>query len=102
MLLVEAPEQAFRRPPLHPQRPYMSVEIDWMSARAQESWSLLPHEEDSLMTSVAVGIAKLGEPPYVASHKAGAAFIATGRALSVAAGRLSFVYGLKVGTNPSC
>lgn len=68
-----------------------------MCARDQESWNLLPHEEDALMTSVAVGIAKLGEPPYVASSKGGAAFTASGRALSVAAGRLSFVYGLKVG-----
>lgn len=62
----------------------------------QEAWAVLPRGEDTQATVVAVGIAKLGEPSYVAGSKVGTGFTATGRALSVAAGRLSFVYGLKV------
>ena len=52
------------------------------------------------LTAVAVGIAKLGEPALVsgasaAATAAGSSFVGTGRALSAAAGRLSFVFGLK-------
>ena len=48
------------------------------------------------LTAVAVGIAKLGEPAAVAGHKEASSFTGTGRALSAAAGRLSYVHGLKV------
>ena len=48
-------------------------------------------------TAVAVGIAKLGEPAVVSeASKQGGSFVASGRASSVAAGRLSYVNGLKV------
>lgn len=55
----------------------------------------------ALSTAIMVAIAKLGEPPVVAAGAAaavgtGSSFIGTGRALSAAAGRLSYVYGLKV------
>lgn len=51
-------------------------------------------------TAVAVGIAKLGEPPAVtagnaAAVAAGSSYVGTGRALSVAAGRLSYCYALR-------
>jgi len=51
-------------------------------------------------TAVAVGIAKLGEPAAVvagnaAAVAAGSSYVGTGRALSVAAGRLSYCYGLR-------
>ena len=51
-------------------------------------------------TAVMVAIAKLGEPAGVAAGSAaavaaGSSFIGTGRALSAAAGRLSYCYGLK-------
>lgn len=50
-------------------------------------------------TAVAVGIAKLGEPAAVvagnaAAVAAGSSYVGTGRALSVAAGRLSYTFGL--------
>lgn len=44
---------------------------------------------------MAVAIAKLGEPAVVAQFGGSGSFIGTGRALSAAAGRLSYVYGLK-------
>jgi acyl transferase domain-containing protein/acyl carrier protein len=50
-------------------------------------------------TAVAVGIAKLGEPAYYPSTTgksgggAGGGYVATGKALSVAAGRLSYTFG---------
>ncbi len=56
---------------------------------------LLGRDSDSRLTAVAVGIAKLGEPAAVAGHKDTSSFVGTGRALSVAAGRLSYVHGLK-------
>ena len=51
-------------------------------------------------TAVAVGIAKLGEPAAVAAGNAaavaaGSSYVGTGRALSAAAGRISYCYGLK-------
>lgn len=53
------------------------------------------------MTAVAVGIAKLGEPAVaLQAAKYGGGFVASGRASSVAAGRLSYVNGLKVGVWP--
>ena len=48
------------------------------------------------LTAVAVGIAKLGEPAVVAAHKEASSYVGTGRALSVAAGRLSYTHALKV------
>ena len=53
-----------------------------------------------LLTAVAVGIAKLGEPPAVAAGNAravaaGSSYVGTGRALSAAAGRISYCFGLK-------
>lgn len=52
----------------------------------------------STNTAVAVGIAKLGEPAYYPSTTgkrsgAGGGYVATGKALSVAAGRLSYTFG---------
>lgn len=52
------------------------------------------------LTAVAVGIAKLGEPAVVAAGlaaatAAGSSYVGTGRALSAAAGRLSYCFGLK-------
>jgi len=44
---------------------------------------------------VAVAIARLGEPAEVARARDGGSFVGTGRALSAAAGRLSYVNGLK-------
>lgn len=49
----------------------------------------------SSKTVVAVAIAKLGEPAVVAQFADGGSFVGTGRASSAAAGRLSYVYGLK-------
>ena len=51
-------------------------------------------------TAVAVGIAKLGEPPAVvagtaAAVTAGSSYVGTGLALSAAAGRISYCYGFK-------
>lgn len=52
------------------------------------------------LTAVAVGIAKLGEPAVVAAGTAaataaGSSYVGTGRALSAAAGRLSYCFGLR-------
>lgn len=52
-------------------------------------------DRDGGLTAVAVGIAKLGEPAVLATHKEASSFVGTGRALSAAAGRLSYVHGLK-------
>ncbi len=52
-------------------------------------------DTDASLTVVAVGIARLGEAPVVATHTGGRAFQGTGRALSAAAGRLSYIYDLK-------
>ena len=59
---------------------------------------MLSTDTGSDMTAVAVGIAKLGDPAVVinASKAGGGGFVASGRAPSVAAGRLSYVHGLKV------
>ena len=51
------------------------------------------------LTAVAVGIAKLGEPAVMAMHKEASSFVGTGRALSAAAGRLSYMHGLRVRPN---
>jgi acyl transferase domain-containing protein len=53
-----------------------------------------------MQTAVAIGIARLGDPPLVAHNIAaavssGSAYVGTGRALSAAAGRLSYVHGLR-------
>ena len=56
-------------------------------------------ESSDRLTAVAVGIAKLGEPAVMAMHKEASSFVGTGRALSAAAGRLSYVHGLKVRQN---
>ena len=62
----------------------------------QETWLLLP-DVGGRLTAVAVGVAKLGEPAAASvTGKAGSGFVASGRALSVVAGRLSYVHGLKV------
>lgn len=58
---------------------------------------MLPPDAGGEVTAVAVGIAKLGEPAVaVQASKHGGGFVASGRASSVAAGRLSYVNGLKV------
>jgi len=63
----------------------------------QDTWSvLIGGDTDGGLTAVAVGIAKLGEPIVMASFKEASSFVGTGRALSAAAGRLSYVHGLKV------
>jgi acyl transferase domain-containing protein len=61
----------------------------------QETAGLLTPDAGGSKTAVAVAIAKLGEPAVVAQFAGGGSFIGTGRALSAAAGRLSYVYGLK-------
>ena len=53
-------------------------------------------DADGRLTAVAVGVAKLGEPALVIAHKDASSFAGTGRALSAAAGRISYVHGLKV------
>lgn len=53
-------------------------------------------DADGRLTAVAVGVAKLGEPALVTAHKDASSFVGTGRALSAAAGRISYVHGLKV------
>ena len=73
----------------------------------QESRGLLPADDEGgggqggRRTAVAVAIAKLGEPAVVAGFTGGGSFVGTGRALSAAAGRLSYFYGLKVPHIPS-
>ena len=63
----------------------------------QDTWSILiGGDMDGGLTAVAVGIAKLGEPAVMASFNEASSFVGTGRALSAAAGRLSYVHGLKV------
>ena len=63
----------------------------------QDTWRMLiGGDTDGGLTTVAVGIAKLGEPAVLAAHKEASSFVGTGRALSAAAGRLSYVHGLKV------
>jgi hypothetical protein len=67
----------------------------------QETWGmLLGGDADGGLTAVAVGIAKLGESAAVAAHKDISSFVGTGRALSVAAGRLSYVHALKASLYP--
>ena len=61
----------------------------------QETAGLLTPDAGSSKTAVAVAIAKLGEPAVVTQFAGGGSFIGTGRALSAAAGRLSYMYGLK-------
>ncbi len=62
---------------------------------------MLPADTTDETTAVAVGIAKLGEPAVVhVASKHGGGFVASGRASSVAAGRLSYAYGLKAGFHP--
>ena len=56
---------------------------------------LIGGDSDGGLTAVAVGIAKLGEPAVVSAHKEASSFVGTGWALSAAAGRLSYVHGLK-------
>ena len=66
-------------------------------ANMQDTWGMLiGGDADRGLTAVAVGIAKLGEPAVLATHKEASSFVGTGRALSAAAGRLSYVHGLKV------
>ena len=63
----------------------------------QETWRMLPTDASGEFTAVAIGIAKLGEHALVLeASKQGGGFVASGRASSVAAGRLSYVNGLKV------
>ena len=57
---------------------------------------MLPQDTGSQQTVVAVAIAKLSEPAVVVAAPTGGSFGGTGKAASVAAGRLSYVYGLKV------
>lgn len=66
-------------------------------APEQDTWAMLAGgDADGRLTAVAVGVAKLGEPAVLAVHKDASSFVGTGRALSVAAGRLSYIHGLKV------
>lgn len=51
-------------------------------------------------TVVAIAIAKLSEPAVVAAQTRHGSFAGTGKALSVAAGRLSYTHGLKVSHLP--
>ena len=68
----------------------------------QETWSMLVQDTGDSMTAVAIGIAKLGDPAVVlGAAKSGGGFVASGRAPSVAAGRLSYTHGLKVSVPPS-
>ena len=63
---------------------------------------MLPADTSSSRTAVAIGIAKLGDPVVVLqASKHGGGFVASGKAPSVAAGRLSYVNGLKVRTSQS-
>ena len=66
----------------------------------EDTVGLLPPDTPSSQTAVSVAIAKLGEPSVVAAGNAaavaaGSSFVGTGRALSAAAGRISYVYGLR-------
>jgi len=61
----------------------------------QETWGLLRPDAGDERTVVAVAVARLGEPAEVARARDGGSFVGTGRALSAAAGRLSYVHGLK-------
>ncbi|KAK9866522.1 hypothetical protein WJX84_008502 [Apatococcus fuscideae] len=61
----------------------------------EDTWDILESDSGLQQTAVAVGIARLSDPPAVTSHKGGGGFTGTGRALSVAAGRLSYAHGLK-------
>lgn len=67
----------------------------------QETAGLLTPDAGTGKTAVAVAIAKLGEPAVVAQFAGGGSFVGTGRALSSAAGRLSYVYGLKASVSRS-
>lgn len=63
----------------------------------QETWDLFTPDSGRELTAVAIGIAKLGDPTVVLNAaKSGGGFVASGRAPSVAAGRLSYTHGLKV------
>ena len=62
----------------------------------QAAFELVQLDTGASSTAVAVGIAKLGEPAVVANYKDRSGFLASGRGLSVAAGRISYTYGLKV------
>ena len=53
-------------------------------------------DSSARLTAVAVGVARLGEAPLSAMNVSGRAFQGTGRALSAAAGRLSYTFNLKV------
>ncbi|BDA51455.1 probable oleandomycin polyketide synthase, modules 5 and 6 [Coccomyxa sp. Obi] len=62
----------------------------------EDTWGILAGGDTyGRLTAVAVGVAKLGEPAVLAAHKDASSFIGTGRALSVAAGRISYIHGLK-------
>ena len=73
------------------------TDSDWLGTRVQECWDLLRPDNIDERTVVAVAIARLGEPAEVGGARGGGSFLGTGRALSAAAGRLSYVHGLKVG-----
>ena len=64
--------------------------------KVQGAWELVSADKGASLTVVAVGMARIAEAPVVAAHTGGRAFQGTGRALSAAAGRLSYVYSLKV------
>ena len=66
----------------------------------QDTTCLLSTDTGSEMTAVAIGIAKLGDPAVVLNASKAGGFVASGRAPSVAAGRLSYVHGLKVRALP--
>ena len=65
----------------------------------QGAWELVSADKGSNLTVEGVGIARIGEAPVVAMHAGGRAFQGTGRALSAAAGRLSYIYSLKACTD---
>ena len=66
------------------------------SSLLQETWGMLPPDAGMEQTVVAVAIAKLSEPAVVAAAPVRGSFMGTGKAASAAAGRLSYVWGLKV------
>ncbi|KAK9864440.1 hypothetical protein WJX84_006132 [Apatococcus fuscideae] len=61
----------------------------------KDTWDILEADTGLQQTAVAVGIARLSDPPAVTGRKAGGGFTGTGRALSVTAGRLSYTHGLR-------
>lgn len=68
----------------------------------QDTWGLLQPDVSADKTVVAVGIARMGEPAIIAQYRGTSSYRGTGMALSAAAGRLSYIHGLKVSTMRLC